>query len=343
VTIGGIARWTCWLAGIVAFVVVLAQTDVHGAMPIVLAIGPIALLGLVPYLGQIALDALAWRTLLGGLGHEVRWPRLIAIRLATEAVLLSLPGGTLVGESLKPYLLARDVPVADTVATIGAKRCLLALAQATYLGIALAIGGGLYVAYSRDIIGSDALPYLVLGAIGLLVTVAVAIGLAFVTRSPAEKVRRVLRRLPSKRLRDSLDARIAGFRRTDAGFVALGKRPGRLATAGALLVGAWLFESLETWLLCRLVGIELAIPAVIAMEAAVVVARNVAFFVPAGLGVQDAGYLAFLAAYGVAAPAATAFVIAKRVKELVWTVAGYLVLFALDARPFAAPAREGAS
>src|SRR5262249_61957944 len=87
-----------------------------------------------------------------------------------------------------------------------------------------------------------------------------------------------------------------------------------------------------TWLLGRLVGIDLPIANVIAREASVVFARNVAFFVPAGLGVQDAGYLAFLGAYGVAPQLATAFVLAKRVKELVWTAAGYLILLVLDGR-----------
>jgi uncharacterized membrane protein YbhN (UPF0104 family) len=72
--------------------------------------------------------------------------------------------------------------------------------------------------------------------------------------------------------------------------------------------------------------------AVLAMEAAVVFARNAAFFVPAGLGVQDAGYLAFLSAFGVAAPLAAAFIVVKRTKELLWIAAGYLVLLVLDRR-----------
>jgi glycosyltransferase 2 family protein len=70
------------------------------------------------------------------------------------------------------------------------------------------------------------------------------------------------------------------------------------------------------------------------MEAIVVFMRNLAFFVPAGLGVQDAGYIAFLHAFGIpnAAAGAAAFVIVKRAKELVWVGVGYACLFFLTTR-----------
>src|SRR5690349_1576761 len=100
-------RTLLWLAGVAAFIIVLARADIAGAWRAIATVGPLLALGLVPYLGQIALDALAWRTLLGALDHRVAWHRLIRIRLSTEAVLQSMPGGSLIGESLKPYLLNR--------------------------------------------------------------------------------------------------------------------------------------------------------------------------------------------------------------------------------------------
>ena len=63
-----------------------------------------------------------------------------------------------------------------------------------------------------------------------------------------------------------------------------------------------------------------------------VFARNAAFFVPAGLGIQDAGYLAFLSAFGAAAPLAAAFIVVKRTKELIWIAIGYVALLALERR-----------
>jgi uncharacterized membrane protein YbhN (UPF0104 family) len=334
VTIERTVRWLLWIAGVAAFIVVLARSDLRGALPAIAAAGPLLAVGLLPYLLQIALDALAWRTLLGGLGHRVAWRRLIEIRLSTEAVLLSVPGGSLIGESLKPYLLNRisSLPFAPTIASIGAKRCLLALAQASYLGVALAAGHALYARSSTAVVGTESLAWYVGAAVAVLAVVAVALGLTLMSVSVAETARRVLAKLPSKRLRAGLDARRAGFAATDAAFVALGQRRGRLAVSWLLLFAAWLVETGETYLLCRLVGIDLDVRAVLAMEAAVVFARNIAFFVPAGLGVQDAGYLAFLSSFGVAAPLAAAFIVVKRTKELMWIAAGYLVLLVLERR-----------
>ena len=60
------------------------------------------------------------------------------------------------------------------------------------------------------------------------------------------------------------------------------------ATAG------WFAEAGETWVLLRLLGVDLSFAAVLAFEPVVSFARSAAFFIPAGLGVQDAGYMAFL-------------------------------------------------
>jgi uncharacterized protein (TIRG00374 family) len=328
-----IVRWTCWLAGIAAFAAVLSTADLRAAIPIVLGVGPVIALGAIPYLGQIALDALAWRTLLGGLGHRVAWGRLVAVRLSTEAVLQTLPGGTLVGESLKPYLLARRVPIADTVASVGVKRALLAYAESTYLALALVLGFTALAVHSRAVVGTDQLPLFVALASAGLAIAATGLVLAFAKAGIAERVRRAIAWFPSKRLRAALERKRAGFAATDHSFGKLLAQRGRLASSFAILVAAWLVEAVETYVLCRLVGIDLAPTSVLAMEACVVFARNITFFVPAGLGVQDAGYLAFFAAYGVAAPAATAFVILKRVKELAWIAIGYSTLFALDGAP----------
>jgi len=57
------------------------------------------------------------------------------------------------------------------------------------------------------------------------------------------------------------------------------------------------------------------------------------FFLPGGLGAQDASYYGLLALYGVPNPeVAAAFVILKRSKELFWIALGYLLLLWLPAR-----------
>ncbi|HEY4240287.1 MAG TPA: lysylphosphatidylglycerol synthase domain-containing protein [Kofleriaceae bacterium] len=317
-------RWLLRVAGAVAFAEVLRHADLRGAWTLAAAAGPVLALGLAPYLVQIALDALAWRTLLAALGHRLAWARLVRVRLGTEAVLLTLPGGSLVGESLKPVLLAKHAPVSDVVASVAVKRALLAAAESVYLWIALAAAHDYLAAAAPHVVAH--LPLLVGIAAAILLAAAIGLGLAFASAGLAARAHALLTRLPIRRLRDALATRRDGFAATDEALVAIGRHRARLAAAWLLLLAAWLVEFGETYLLLRLVGVSLPPAAVLGMEAAVVFARNAAVFVPAGLGVQDAGYLAFLGAYGIVAAPAAAFVLVKRVKELVWIAVGYASL-----------------
>src|SRR5262249_6676076 len=104
------------------------------------------------------------------------------------------------------------------------------------------------------------------------------------------------------------------------------------AATATFYVG-WLVEALESYVLLRLVGAEISWAQLLALEASVAVIRSLTVFVPAGLGFQDAGYLAFFAAFKIpdATAVGTAFVILKRAKELVWVVVGYALLAAARA------------
>jgi uncharacterized membrane protein YbhN (UPF0104 family) len=90
-------------------------------------------------------------------------------------------------------------------------------------------------------------------------------------------------------------------------------------------MGAWILEGTETYVLLRLVGIDIDYPNALALDGVLTALRSAAVVVPSGLGIQDAGFTAFLGA----SPESAAFLLAKRAKELVFVALGYLVLFAL--------------
>ena len=97
------------------------------------------------------------------------------------------------------------------------------------------------------------------------------------------------------------------------------------------LLAAWLMDSVETWLILRVLGVRIGFFSVYAFEPGLSLVRSMAFFVPAGLGVQDLGYFAFFNALGVpdAMGVGAAFVLLKRTKELFWVIVGYSLLFVL--------------
>src|SRR5262249_53691334 len=156
------------------------------------------------------------------------------------------------GETLKPYLLYRTggVPAAPAIASIGIKKCLLALAEAVYLGTALALGWAVLARHSEALIGRGGLPLLVVGAVVVVLAVAGVLAFALTGGSAGGVLHRALMRIPIRPLRGWLGERRASFEATDDAFRELGAAPrGRLAAAFAMLLGAWFCEAAETVIL----------------------------------------------------------------------------------------------
>ena len=87
---------------------------------------------------------------------------------------------------------------------------------------------------------------------------------------------------------------------------------------------AWLGEAVESWLILRLLGAPVSFVAILAFDVALSLGRQLLFVLPAGLGLQDAGYVAALALLGVpdVATVGAAFVLLKRGRELLATLVG---------------------
>ncbi|NPC85991.1 hypothetical protein HPC49_48385, partial [Pyxidicoccus fallax] len=141
---------------------------------------------------------------------------------------------------------------------------------------------------------------------------------------------RWLQRLPVAAVRGWVERQRADLERADG---ALGRVlvPRRLGVPALLYVGMWLAESVEAYLLLRLLGFDVTFGDAVALEAVMSVLRALAFFIPAGLGVQDAGYAAFLSGGGDTLSAVAAFVLLKRARELCWMGVG-AALLVLQAR-----------
>src|SRR5262249_6081423 len=100
----------------------------------------------------------------------------------------------------------------------------------------------------------------------------------------------------------------------------------------------WLVEAAEALVILRLLGVDISFAAVLAFEVVVALLRSLAFMVPAGLGVQDAGYVAFFAAFGIpdAATLGFALVLINRVKEIFCIAVRFLLFLVLGDMPASA-------
>ena len=99
----------------------------------------------------------------------------------------------------------------------------------------------------------------------------------------------------------------------------LDRRP-ELALAGSLQLIALLSGSFEVWLALRVFGHPVGASDAIVLESMTMAVRHLAFVVPSGLGVQEAGLVLFGHALGIDGELALAVSMAKRFREIVWGV-----------------------
>jgi hypothetical protein len=237
-------------------------------------------------------------------------------------------------------LLARTCGAGlDTsLAGMGARKWLLVASQSLYVGGFTLLAWPVLRSISERMVRGPGIAYGLLGAAIVLAALAIGAYTMLARGRDTSRVHAALSKVPWIWLRTRLDAvdmvcvRADGKLRTFFGN-ALRTPPALLA----FLCG-WLIEASETFLILYLLGVRLPFTTVGAVEVASSFLRNVAFIVPAGLGVQDLSYLAFLRALHVAdaLEVTAAFLLLKRCKECFWAVCGYVIL-ALDLRALAAP------
>jgi putative membrane protein len=95
-------------------------------------------------------------------------------------------------------------------------------------------------------------------------------------------------------------------------------RGGRVLLAGALQLAALISGAFEIWFALRLFGHPVSAGAAIALESMTQTVRHLAFVVPAGIGVQEAGLVLFGHALGIGSELALAVSMAKRMREVLW-------------------------
>jgi len=90
------------------------------------------------------------------------------------------------------------------------------------------------------------------------------------------------------------------------------------------LAAAWALGTLEVWLALRLLGHPVGLFEAFLIESVVQGVRASAFLIPAGLGVQEGGFLLMGAILSLPADVALALALTRRVRELVFGIPGLL-------------------
>lgn len=289
------------------------------------------LFALVPQAVSLLSETLGWQRLVASLGYRLSLLPLLRVRIATEALCQSLPAGVVWCESMKPVLLQRHaaLPVTAGVGAAAARKYARLWSHAGYISLAFVLGYATLRRLSESVIGIAGLEWFVLATALILIAASAGMALGLSRSALALRLHGLLARLP--RIGRRLAERRAGFVESDAHMARVGRlSPRELVGPVLACLIAWCTESVETLIVLRMLGVDIGFDQALAIEATVSFARQLFFFVPAGIGVQDAGYVGFLTALGV--PAAlevgAAFTLVKRARELVYTALGLGLLVA---------------
>jgi uncharacterized protein (TIRG00374 family) len=324
-------------------VYVLRSADMSRVATLVRSLGWKLPLLLLPNFAVTLIEAMAWRRSFALVDERPVLARLVRVRLICEAVMLGVPSGALVSESLQPYLLKRrcGLPLETAVVASVGRKFFVVVSHGLVLAAATFLEWPLLDRVSQRTLAHGGLPWLLLAA-AVFMIVTFGVGLAAGARAQiVERVRRALDRVVGRWLGAWLQRHALGFRRTDEQLARFFTRDPRALVLPLLLYSAgWLLRGVETLVYLRLLGVNVSLTAATVIEAALVLIRSIAVPVPAGLGVQDAAYVLTLEALGVpdATTVGTAFVLLKRGKDLFWILLGFALLaFGERGRPAQAP------
>lgn len=329
--IDALSRATAFVVGAGLIVHLFKDVEFEKVFGLIGEIGFPVVLALLPYLAIGIFDSLAWKITIESVSQKAPYWRLLYVRLCTEAMLMSLPGGAAISEAAKPYLLKRNVglPMPEGIAIVAVKKGLLGVAHGLYLSLSAWLGFGALKLVSEDVIGFRGLEWLAWLAAMMMFALFGGGTLLFLYGGISQRVHQLLMFIPVERLRNWLLEKEKHFLETDSHFARFHRiKRRKIALAIFTFFVGWLFETVDTFLILTLLGAKLPFGALMSMETTMSLIRAMLFILPAGLGVQDYGYVLFLKSFGVpdAESVGVAFVLIKRSKELIWILVGYALL-----------------
>lgn len=329
---GGVRNGVLFAAALLAAAAALNWAELPGLSAILAGLPVAVAISAAVHLPQIALTAQAWRGLLPA-PLRPSLPAMMALRWYRESANALLPAGAIVGQAAAARLLARQgqrgggrVPgdLAGATATVD-----LTLEAVSQFFFTLA-GVALLVLAREDSAGLAPFAWA-----GLAIAVAGAVAMVLAQRRlPLDLLERLLARLA----RRFPSLRPGAVREFQAAILALHADGRRLAGAVLWHTASWVLGAVEIWGVLHLLGHPISLADALVVEALAQALRNVGFLLPGAFAVQEGAIIGAAALVGVPPGPAIAAALARRAREVVFSVPGLLAWQRAEAR--ARPARQ---
>lgn len=310
----------------------LVATNDLGA--IASAFGRVGLLGLVGIVLvrvlNLSLCGIAWARILSRLA-DVELGAFVILRFVREGINQLLPvaqvGGEFVGGRLLTFwgvsgALAAASLLADMLIQVSTQLLF------TLCGVALLhrVSGDAAASLAGWMLHAAWIAALLLGGF-----------FAFQRFGPAGMVERGLARIGGSILRES-ERSDGQARENGLGIQAAldriwgSGRSGPLLQSALLHLAAWSLGALEIWIALTCIGIEISWAEAVMLESLAQAIKAAAFPVPAGLGVQEGGFVLVGGLFGIEADVAIALSLVKRVPDVVLGIPALLYWQTLEAK-----------
>jgi len=321
------ARLLALVLGLGLFAAVLAHTDLAAAWAQarifgLLGLGAVILVYWVEFLG----DTASWQLLIEKMPLSGVWlKRLFTVRLVGEAVNAVTPLGGMGGEPIKVLLLRHrhGLRMRVSAPSLVVTKTVNMIALVPFLAGAFALRAGdprLGPAFQTVAAG------------GLLTFVLATVVFIFAQRLRLSSA--LGRRLARWRGGRRVVAMLTHLEEFDERLIsAYSAHHARFAAALVLALGNWAAGAFGVWLTLLLLGHPVSLLDAWVIEALTQLVRAGTFFVPANLGAQEGALVAVCGALTGSPAAGLATALIRRVRELLWIVAGLVLGWLYTGRP----------
>lgn len=280
------------------------------------------------HFGPLVLSAAALRAL-GA--KEPRPPGMVFLgaRILREAVNDLLPAAQVGGAAAAARLLTKKGwALTPTLAALFADVTLESASQVVFvvLGVVVLLADGRAPGIALPALAGAGL--LAAGVVGFLLLQQAGV-LAFIAR----QIRKFAADFAGESGTAALETRTG----------VLYRDPKALAAGFGLHLACWIVGTAEVWLILHFMGVSCSWAEAFILESLGTAVRSAAFMIPAGLGVQEGGYLVLGSALGLGAPVALALSLTKRVREILIGVPALILWQLAEGRRMCRGARDQSS
>jgi putative membrane protein len=315
-----IAEWCLLAAGVILFAFLVRELGPATVLANLQLVG----WGIFPIIAQEFLaynaNTLGWWAAFPNPRPAIRYPRLLAARMAGDAVNYTTPTATLGGEFVRTRLLRGLAPTTPVVASVAVAKLSQTIGQIGFIVVGLAI-----------VLDETPLPPAIRHGLlaGLAVFSLLALGLLLAQRrgmfAPLLRFAHRLG-LPNRaphlsRSLQHLDEEIARFHGNANGAF--------LVSATCFFVG-WTVGVLEIYLILLFLDVPVTWHRAVTIEVLSVAIDGMLFFVPAKAGTQEGGKVLIFTLLGLDPAKGLALGIVRRIRELTWAMIGLAVLSRLQ-------------